>query len=53
MKVPIIKHLTQFASDQKIMWLKQLKFLESLTELSSIKEEKLDVINNFKHVMAL
>jgi uncharacterized protein (UPF0335 family) len=45
MKVPIIKHLTQFiAENDQDYVIEAIEVLESLTELSSIKEEELDVI---------
>jgi uncharacterized protein (UPF0335 family) len=45
MKVPIIKHLTQFiAENDQDYVIEAIEVLESLTEISSIKEEELDVI---------
>jgi hypothetical protein len=45
MKLPIIKHLTQFiAENDQDYIIETIEVLESLTELSSIKEEELDVI---------
>lgn len=45
MKLPIIKHLTQFIelNDQDYL-VETIEVLESLTEISSIKDEELDVI---------
>jgi len=45
MKLPIIKHLTEFigANDQDYV-LETIETLESLTEVSSLKDEELDVI---------
>lgn len=45
MKLPIIKHLTSFIeeNDQDYL-LETLETLESLTEVSSLKDEELDVI---------
>jgi hypothetical protein len=45
MKLPIIKHLTQFIDDNDSDYLVEtIAVLEHLTELSSIKEEEIDVI---------
>jgi uncharacterized protein (UPF0335 family) len=45
MKVPIIKHLTQFiAENDQDYVIEAIEVLESLTEITSIKEEELDVI---------
>ena len=45
MKLPIIKHLTQFiAENDQDYIIETIEVLESLTELTSIKEEELDVI---------
>lgn len=45
MKLPIIKHLTEFigANDQDYV-LEAIETLESLTEVPSLKDEELDVI---------
>jgi len=45
MKLPIIKHLTQFIekNDQDYL-IETIEVLEALTELPSLKEEELDVI---------
>jgi hypothetical protein len=45
MKLPIIKHLTQFieANDQDYL-IETIEVLESLTEVASLKEEELDVL---------
>jgi hypothetical protein len=45
MKLPIIKHLTQFIEDNDADYLVEtIDVLESLTELSAIKDEEIDVI---------
>lgn len=45
MKLPIIKHLTQFIEENDQDYLiETIEVLESLTELSTIKDEELDVI---------
>jgi len=45
MKLPIIKHLTQFIDDNDQDYLiETIEVLESLTEVSSLKDEELDVI---------
>lgn len=45
MKLPIIKHLTQFIDDHDADYLVEtIEVLESLTELASIKDEEMDVI---------
>lgn len=45
MKLPIIKHLTQFIEDNDQDYLVEaIEVLESLTEVSSLKDEELDVI---------
>ena len=45
MKLPVIKHLTQFIEDNDQDYLvESIEVLESLTEISSLKEEELDVI---------
>lgn len=45
MKLPIIKHLTQFIeeNDQDFI-IETIEVLEVLTEVSSLKDEELDVI---------
>jgi hypothetical protein len=45
MKLPIIKHLTQFieANDPDYL-IETIEVLEALTEVSSLKDEELDVI---------
>lgn len=45
MKVPIIKHLMQFIEENDQDYLVEtIEVLESLTEVSSLKDEELDVI---------
>ena len=45
MKLPIIKHLTQFIEDNdEDFVLETIETLEALTEVSSLKDEELDVI---------
>ncbi len=45
MKLPVIKHLTQFIEENDQDYLVEaIEVLESLTELSSLKDEELDVI---------
>ena len=45
MKLPVIKHLTQFIEDNDQDYLvESIEVLESLTEISSLKDEELDVI---------
>jgi hypothetical protein len=45
MKLPIIKHLTQFIEENDEDYLiETIETLESLTEVSSLKDEELDVI---------
>lgn len=45
MKLPVIKHLTQFIenNDQDYL-IEAIEVLDALTELSSLKDEELDVI---------
>ena len=45
MKLPVIKHLTEFieANDQDYV-IEAVEVLEALTELPSLKDEELDVI---------
>ncbi|WP_026753150.1 hypothetical protein [Sediminibacter sp. Hel_I_10] len=45
MKLPVIKHLTQFVDDNDEDYLiETIETLENLTEVSSLKDEELDVI---------
>lgn len=45
MKLPIIKHLTEFiAQNDQDYVLEAIETLESLTEVASLKDEELDVI---------
>jgi len=45
MKLPVIKHLTQFIEDNdKDYLIETIEVLESLTEVASLKDEELDVI---------
>ncbi|MEP1489437.1 MAG: hypothetical protein ABJK28_13530 [Algibacter sp.] len=45
MKLPIIKHLTQFIEENDEDYLVEtIETLEALTEVSSLKDEELDVI---------
>ncbi len=45
MKLPVIKHLTQFIEDNDQDYLVEtIEVLENLTELESLKDEELDVI---------
>jgi hypothetical protein len=45
MKLPVIKHLTQFIEDKDQDYLLEaIEVLESLTEVSSLKDEELDVL---------
>ena len=45
MKLPIIKHLSQFIDDNDQDYLVEtIEVLEALTEISSLKDEELDVI---------
>lgn len=45
MKLPIIKHLTQFiAENDQDYLIETIEVLENLTVLASLKEEELDVI---------
>ena len=45
MKLPVIKHLTQFIeeNDQDYI-IETIEVLEAMTEISSLKDEELDVI---------
>lgn len=45
MKLPIIKHLTQFIEENDEDYvIETIETLESLTEVSSLKDDELDVI---------
>ena len=45
MKLPVIKHLTQFIEDNDQDYLVEtIEVLESFTEVSSLKDEELDVL---------
>jgi hypothetical protein len=45
MKIPVIKQLTQFIEDNDQDYLiETIEVLENLTEISSLKDEELDVI---------
>ena len=45
MKLPVIKHLSQFIEDNDQDYLiETIEVLEALTEIPSLKEEELDVI---------
>ncbi len=45
MKLPVIKHLTNFIENNDEDFLKEtIEVLEDLTEVSSLKDEELDVI---------
>lgn len=45
MKLPIIKHLTQFIEENDSDYiLETIEVLEALTEVASIKDEELDMI---------
>ena len=45
MKLPMIKHLTQFIEENDQDYLiETIEVLEALTEVSSLKDEELDVI---------
>jgi uncharacterized protein (UPF0335 family) len=45
MKIPVIKHLTQFIEENDQDYLiETIEVLENLTEISSLKDEELDVI---------
>jgi len=45
MKLPIIKHITQFIEENDEDYIVEtIEVLENLTELSSIKDEEIDVI---------
>jgi len=45
MKLPVIKHLTQFIEENdKDYIIEAIEVLENLTELESLKDEELDII---------
>ncbi len=45
MKLPVIKHLTQFIEDNDEDYINEtIETLEALTEVPSLKDEELDVI---------
>lgn len=45
MKLPVIKHLTKFIAENDVDYvLETIETLEALTEVSSLKDEELDVI---------
>lgn len=45
MKLPIIKHLVEFVEERDADFLEEtIETLESITEVSSLKDEELDVI---------
>ncbi len=45
MKLPVIKHMTQFIAENDEDYIHEtLETLEALTEVSSLKDEELDVI---------
>ena len=45
MKLPIIKHLSQFIEDNDLDYITEtIEVLESLTEVASLKEEEIDVL---------
>ena len=45
MKLPVIKHLTQFIEDNDADYINEtIEVLEALTEVPSLKDEELDVI---------
>lgn len=45
MKLPVIKHLTQFIEDNDQDYIVEaIEVLEALTEVSSLKDEEIDVI---------
>ena len=54
MKLPIIKHLTTFIeeNDQDYV-LEAIETLESITEVSSLKDEELDVIGELKFMVMM
>lgn len=45
MKLPVIKHLTEFIEENDADYVNEtIEVLEALTEVSSLKDEELDVI---------
>lgn len=45
MRLPIIKHVLQFIEENDEDWVVEtIELLESMTEISSLKDEELDVI---------
>lgn len=45
MKLPIIKHLTEFIAEKDADFIEEtIQVLESLTEVSTLKDEELDVL---------
>jgi hypothetical protein len=44
MKLPVIKHLTQFIEENDEDYLIDIEVLEAMTEIPSLKDEELDVI---------
>jgi hypothetical protein len=44
MKLPVIKHLTQFIEENDEDYLIENDVLEAMTEIPSLKDEELDVI---------
>lgn len=45
MKLPVIKHMTQFIAENDVDYIHEtLEVLEALTEVSSLKDEELDVL---------
>ena len=45
MKLPVIKHLVSFVAENDVDYLLEtIETLESLTEVSSLKDEELDVL---------
>jgi hypothetical protein len=44
MKLPVIKHLTQFIEENEDYLIETIEVLEAMTEIPSLKDEELDVI---------
>jgi hypothetical protein len=44
MKLPVIKHLTQFIEEDEDYLIETIEVLEAMTEIPSLKDEELDVI---------
>jgi hypothetical protein len=44
MKLPVIKHLTQFIEEKEDYLIETIEVLEAMTEIPSLKDEELDVI---------